>query len=104
MTMSWSHEESTVALLQRLKSEGYHIVAVELADPAIPLQKVQATLPKAPCALVFGHEVFGISDKALALVDACVEIPQHGTKFSMNVAMCMGIVVWEVLKDWPTEE
>ena len=96
--VSWTHVDQTTQALMRLKKKGVQVVAIEQATPSLPLQELKATIAKQDVALVFGHEVFGISEEVLALVDQCVEIPQYGTKISMNVSVCMGIVVWELLR------
>lgn len=97
----WTYERDTLLLLQRLKQEGYSLLAIEQATPSIPLQHFKREEIPPPYAFIFGHELFGISESILHYVDLCLEIPQHGTKLSMNVAVCMGIVVWEVFKDTP---
>lgn len=101
-TVAWSYVNQTTKLLQQLKAQGHLIIAVEQTDKSIPLQNLPLlTTSPQPYALVFGNEVFGVSDEALGLVDKCIEIPQHGTKHSLNVATCIGIVVWELLKNSP---
>ena len=97
-TVDWTHVDDTVNLLTVLQKKGHQLIAVEQANPAIALQKLQTVMVEGDCALVFGHEVFGIGEEVLAMVDQCVEIPQHGTKVSMNVSVCMGMVVWELLR------
>jgi tRNA G18 (ribose-2'-O)-methylase SpoU len=49
-------------------------------------------------ALVFGHEINGVDENVVKMADACIEIPQHGTKHSLNISVCAGIVIWEVFK------
>ena len=95
----WTHSRDTSSQMHDLKKQGYQTIAVELVESAVPLQQINHYLTLAqPLALVFGHEVFGIQQKVLDAVDLCVEIPQYGTKLSMNVTICMGIVVWEILR------
>ena len=94
----WTHVASTDELLDALKKQGYQLIGVELAEPSIYLHQLTQVIKRVPCALIFGHELYGISDAALQKVDVCVEIPQYGSKFSMNVATCMGMVVWEALR------
>ncbi len=97
-TVSWSHVETTTQAIVNLKKANYHIIAVEQTPQSIPLQKIKTLLPQPPIALVFGHEVFGIQEEVWQLADSCIEIPQYGTKKSLNVAMCMGIVTWELMR------
>lgn len=99
-SVAWSHAPHTPALLRELKAQGWRIVAVELADGAVPLQQFRFS-PTEKIALVFGHEVFGVSDEALAECTDAVEIPQTGTKHSLNVSVTVGIVLWEIIRHTP---
>ena len=96
-SMAWEHVESTVALCQQLKAEGYQLMAIEQAEGSVSLKdfKLQAD---EKWAIIFGNEVDGVHNDVLALCDACVEIPQFGTKHSFNVSVCAGIILWELLK------
>jgi len=96
-SMAWQHVESTVALCQQLKAEGYKLMAIEQAEGSVSLKdfKLQAN---DKWAIIFGNEVDGVHNDVLALCDACVEIPQFGTKHSFNVSVCAGIILWELLK------
>lgn len=90
----WEYFDNTIDAIHKLKNLGYAIVAVEQASAAILLQDFSpANFEKT--AFVFGHEVMGVSDEVLALCDACIEIPQYGTKHSLNIAVTAGIVIWE---------
>jgi tRNA G18 (ribose-2'-O)-methylase SpoU len=93
-SMSWQYFESTSACLLQLKSEGWNIVGIEQLDESIALDQYQFQSDK-KYALVFGNEVRGLSDDALPLLDAAIEIPQFGTKHSFNVAVSAAIVLWE---------
>ena len=68
---------------------------VEQADEAVPLDSF-STEEGHKYALVFGHEIRGVSDEVVDMSDACVEIPQYGTKHSFNIAVSAGIVLWEL--------
>jgi 23S rRNA (guanosine2251-2'-O)-methyltransferase len=96
-TVTWAYYEHTTDALQALRAQGYRIVAVEQTENSIPLQAYIPPLGQ-PIALVFGNEVQGVSDEALALADEVLEIPQFGTKHSLNVSVCLGIVVWELFR------
>lgn len=96
-TVGWSHHANTADLIPALKEKGYQIIAVEQADKSISLEEFEI-LPGKKYALIFGNEVGGVDDEALALCDYCLEIPQFGTKHSINVAVCIGIVSWELFK------
>ena len=90
----WEYFDHTVDAIHKLKNLGYAIVAVEQASAAIMLQDFSPANDE-KTAFVLGHEVMGVSDEVLALCDACIEIPQYGTKHSLNIAVTAGIVIWE---------
>ena len=93
-SVAWQHAPDTAKALQDLADSGYRIVAVEQATGSVPLQQFNAT-PHEKYALVFGNEVHGVSEAAMARADRCIEIPQSGTKHSLNIAVSVGIVLWE---------
>lgn len=92
-TVQWSYHRDIAAHLTVLKSEGYHIIGIEQTDESIRLSEYQIE-PDLKYALVFGNEVEGLSESALPLIDAAIEIRQWGTKHSLNVSVCAGIVMW----------
>jgi tRNA G18 (ribose-2'-O)-methylase SpoU len=94
-SVEWKYFENSVAAVRELKENGYFIVSVEQADEAVPLDSF-AVKPGKRYALVFGHEIKGVSEEVVDLSDACIEIPQYGTKHSFNVAVSAGIVLWEL--------
>lgn len=98
-TVEWSHHARITDLIEKLKEEGYTILAIEQTDESMPLQDF-AIEPGARYALVFGNEVGGIDDDALLLADKALEIPQFGAKHSINIAVCIGIVTWELFRQW----
>jgi len=95
-SMDWESGEIRT-VLRKLKNDGYTLVAVEQTDSSIDLQNYTPP-PDKPIAFVFGNEVKGVSDEALELVDTALEVPQYGTKHSLNISVCLGIVVWETFK------
>jgi len=95
-TVNWKHFETTIDAVNSLKAEGYKVYAVEQADQSIMLDKF--TPAEGKIALVFGNEVNGVDQAVIDICDACVEIPQFGTKHSLNISVSVGIVVWEVAK------
>ncbi len=97
-SVTWQHAESGHAALAKLKNAGCRIVGVEQTFGATMLQDWEAPSAGGPVALVFGNEVTGVSDEALALCDACVEIPQFGAKHSFNISVAVGVVLWEVVR------
>lgn len=90
----WEHVEDPIALIKNLKQEGYTIISIEQVDQSIMLDEFTPEKEKKYC-LVFGNEVFGVSDEVVAESDTCIEIPQHGTKHSLNISVSLGIVVWD---------
>jgi 23S rRNA (guanosine2251-2'-O)-methyltransferase len=95
-SVSWEYAPTTVAALTQLKQAGYAVAAVEQTTGSVSLVQFQPP-PGRPLALVLGNEVFGVDDEVLALCDAAVEIPQFGTKHSLNVSVAAGVVLWDVL-------
>jgi 23S rRNA (guanosine2251-2'-O)-methyltransferase len=97
-SVPWHYAEHTPALLQKLKDEGYTLVAVEQTTNSQLLHNFMPVNDSRHC-LVFGNEVEGVSDEALALCDFSVEVPQSGTKHSLNISVCMGIVLWHMYRE-----
>jgi len=93
----WEYFEKPADAVRALKASGYSIVAIEQTDESTPLQNFQPVRNGKYC-LVFGNEIHGVSDEVIALADAALEIPQSGTKHSLNIAVCVGIVAWEVFR------
>ena len=96
-SVSWEYKENVEELAKELKSAGYAILLVEQTDTSVMLQNFDFT-QYGKIALFVGNEVFGISDELLPLSDAAIEIPQFGTKHSLNVAVATGITLWEAVK------
>ncbi|RYE27423.1 MAG: TrmH family RNA methyltransferase [Sphingobacteriaceae bacterium] len=90
-SVSWTHFSTIKEALEKLRTDGYHLIAVEQAENSISLNQF---LPKTEekYALIFGNEVNGVSDEAMQMIDACIEIPQFGTKHSFNIVVSAGIV------------
>ncbi|WP_257669285.1 RNA methyltransferase [Parapedobacter tibetensis] len=93
-SVEWNHVAETAQAIQQLREEGYHIIAIEQAEGSIPLHQFAPVYPE-KYALVFGNEVHGVSDEVMLAVDSCIEIPQSGTKHSLNIAVSIGIVLWD---------
>ncbi len=94
-SMDWEYVENTVDALINLKAQGYQIISVEQTDSSVPLHNY-SHLNIVKLAVVFGNEVDGVSDQAISLSDHCIEIPQYGTKHSLNVSVCGGTVLYEL--------
>ncbi len=98
-TVPWEGVEDGVGLVASLKAEGYTILAVEQAEPSVPLNEFKPDINR-KYAVVLGNEVGGVSDDIMELADTALEIPQFGTKHSLNVAVCGGIVIWHLAGVW----
>lgn len=93
-SVSWSHAETAADAIRQLRQQGYRVFAVEQTTQKVWLQDI-APSPHEKYALVLGNEVDGVSEAALAECDGAIEIPQFGTKHSLNIAVAAGIAVWE---------
>lgn len=94
-SVAWRYFKSAVEAVTELKANGYVVVSVEQAEGAVSLDSFVPE-PGRSYALVFGHEIRGVTEVVVNLSDACIEIPQYGTKHSFNVAVSAGIVLWEL--------
>ena len=92
-SVDWIHEQDIAQALTALKLQGYTLCGIEQTTKSIPLSEFQADHSK-KYVLIFGNEITGISDCILHLLDHCIEIPQYGTKHSMNVSVTAGIVLY----------
>ena len=99
-SVSWKYYSKTADAISDLKEKGYKIIAVEQAEGSVELQNWQIE-NETKYALVFGHEINGVDQEILNNCDLCVEIPQFGTKHSFNIAISVGIVLWELNKKRP---
>ncbi|MBU2947612.1 RNA methyltransferase [Zobellia uliginosa] len=94
-SVAWEYKENTVDLVKTLVGEGYTVLSIEQAENAIMLNKLQVEVGK-KYALVFGNEVKGVSQEVVDASDNVVEIPQYGTKHSLNISVSAGVVVWDL--------
>ena len=95
-TVDWEYIENTENIILHLKSLGYLICSVEQVDDSIMLNKFSNF--EKPIAVIFGNEVDGVKQSVIDKSDYCIEIPQIGTKHSLNVSVCVGIVLWDLYK------
>jgi 23S rRNA (guanosine2251-2'-O)-methyltransferase len=93
-TVAWEKHASTALAIRSLRAEGYEIYAVEQVEGSIMLDRFRRG--DRPIALVFGNEVYGVEQEVVDLCDGAIEIPQAGTKHSLNVSVSAGIVLWEI--------
>lgn len=96
-TVSWSYYKNTEEAVEKLHSEGYTVLAIEQVENSIMLDEFKPDVNK-KYAVVFGNEVKGVQQTVVDLCDDCIEIPQYGTKHSLNVSVTAGIVIWEFAK------
>jgi|SRR6218665_905113 len=96
-TVAWEYQKDVLEVIQSLKNENVSVFAIEQVENSIFLQDFKVEKDK-KYALVFGNEVFGVSQKAIEICDGTIEIPQLGTKHSLNISVSMGIVVWDLFK------
>jgi len=94
-SINWSYFADVLTAVEKLRSEGYRIIAVEQAENSTMLNQFKVNADE-KYALVFGNEVNGVSDEVMAVIDACTEIPQFGTKHSFNIVVSAGIVLWDL--------
>ena len=94
-TVAWRYFETTEEACRELKAQGYRIFAVEQVEDSVMLQDFQAE-PRS--AFILGNEVEGVGDSVLPYCDGAIEIPQVGTKHSLNVSVCSGIIMWHLFR------
>lgn len=93
-SVEWEYFKTSEEVISRLKSKGFKIFSIEQAEGSMLINE----LPKINCnkmALFFGNEISGVNQETIDKSDFCLEVPQFGTKHSLNVAVCAGIVIWE---------
>lgn len=96
-SVPWEYQKETRSAIEGLKRKGYKILSVEQAEGALSLETMQLEAEE-KYALVFGHEIRGVDQGVVDLSDICIEIPQYGTKHSLNISVAAGIVIWEVFR------
>jgi 23S rRNA (guanosine2251-2'-O)-methyltransferase len=102
-TVEWEYRQSILELIKDLKQEGYVICSIEQAEKTVHLDKI-SDLEGEKFALIYGNEVNGVEQEAIDLSDHIIEIPQFGTKHSLNVSVCAGVVLWEFSKRYFPED
>ena len=101
-TVAWEHHENVLEVIENLKKENVLTLAIEQVESAVFLQDFNVQ-ENQKYALIFGNEVYGVSQEAVAICNGCIEIPQLGTKHSLNISVSAGIVVWDLFQklNWP---
>lgn len=95
-TVAWEHVENTTDVIKQLKHNGYEVLAVEQAEGSLMLNKFHPTA-NGKYAFIFGNEVFGVEQEVVSASDQCLEIPQFGTKHSLNISVTIGVVLWHYI-------
>ncbi|OJJ21324.1 RNA methyltransferase [marine bacterium AO1-C] len=93
-SVAWAHAENTLDLVKQLQNDGWKVAAIEQADESFSLEKYNFAADE-KYAFVFGNEVFGVAEEVVKQADFCLEIPQFGTKHSLNISVSMGVVIWD---------
>ena len=96
-TVEWKYFATTAEAVRELQASGFGVYAVEQAEGSVLLPEFSA-VHSGPLAVVFGNEVNGVGEEALALCDGGIEIPQWGMKHSLNISIAAGIVLWELVR------
>jgi tRNA G18 (ribose-2'-O)-methylase SpoU len=101
-SVEWEYAENIMGVLAKLQSEGVFVASIEQAELAVNLNdfSVQTDMTY---AIIFGNEVKGVQQKVVTASDAVIEIPQYGTKHSLNISVSVGVVIWDLfvkLKKW----
>ncbi len=95
-SVSWTYYPTTLEAIAALRARGYKICAVEQCKGSVSLEQFRPD-PEAKYAIIMGHEVYGVDQAAVDAADICLEIPQFGTKHSLNVAVTTGILLWHLV-------
>jgi 23S rRNA (guanosine2251-2'-O)-methyltransferase len=95
-SVTWQYAEDALELCRNLQNDGWKIIAVEQVEGSVMLHKFMPNSTE-KYALIVGNEVFGVQQELVNLADICLEIPQFGTKHSLNVAVSTGIVLWDLV-------
>jgi tRNA G18 (ribose-2'-O)-methylase SpoU len=94
-SVAWEYRENTLELLNELKNVGYSVLSVEQAENAVMLNNFTVNKDQ-KYALIFGNEVKGVSQEVVSNSTGVLEIPQYGTKHSLNISVSVGVVVWDL--------
>jgi tRNA G18 (ribose-2'-O)-methylase SpoU len=98
-SVDWSYHENTETVILQLQQKNYTVVSVEQVENSISLPDFKIEKDK-KYAFIFGHEVKGVQQKIVDMSDFCVEIPQYGTKHSLNISVSAGVVIWEMFRKY----
>lgn len=94
-SVEWKYEKNIEVAIQKLKDEGNKIISVEQTTNSISLENFKPS-KNSKYAIIFGNEVNGIEQRTIDLSDMAIEIPQYGTKHSLNISVAAGIIIWNI--------
>ena len=100
-SVDWKYFERTEDCVTWLKKQGYTVLAIEQCEGSTMLTEIKnekLKIKSEKLAVVFGNEVKGVQQQVVDMCDGCLEIPQYGTKHSLNVSVTAGIIIWELFK------
>ena len=101
-SVEWEHVEDTIELVKKLQAEGILVASIEQAENSVQLQNFTPSKNK-KLAIIFGNEVKGVQQQIVSISDYCIEIPQYGTKHSLNISVSCGVVLWELFNKMQVE-
>ena len=96
-SVAWEYCQNIIAKIEEIREQNYKIIAVEQVENATQLTDFQVVMNQ-KYAFVFGNEVFGVNEEIVKNADICLEIPQFGTKHSLNIAVSVGIICWDFVR------
>ena len=96
-SVKWIYSKETLDVVNNLKNDGYTVFSIEQAESSISLENIELDKQK-KYAVILGNEVYGVQQSVIDASDDCIEIPQFGTKHSLNVSVTAGIVIWDLFK------
>ncbi len=96
-SVNWEYSDKTITIVEKLKAENVEIISIEQAENAVMLDDFKAETNK-KYAIIFGNEVKGVDQEIVSASDKVIEIPQYGTKHSLNISVSAGVVIWEMFK------
>ncbi len=96
-SVDWTYYEESIDCVRELKGQGYKVYSIEQVDDSVMLDSITGDMGDR-IAVIFGNEVEGVQEELLPLCDGSIEIPQQGTKHSLNVSCAAAIVLWEFFK------
>ncbi len=101
-SVTWEYVEDTVEAVKKLQQQGYKVFAIEQAEESIDLEDFTVT-DEDKIAIIFGNEVKGVSQEVVDVCDGCIELAQYGTKHSLNISVCAGVVIYNLFQKMKTE-